>query len=61
LIAGLSFYIKAAFKLSHFLLCAVPVAVFFSYYFLYAKRWWIYEMLFGLLLISIVYFQFNTF
>jgi hypothetical protein len=61
LIAGLSFYIKAAFQLSHFLLCAVPGAVFFSYYFLYAGRKWFYEILFGLLLISIVYFQFNTF
>lgn len=61
LIACFSFYVKAAFQLSHFLLCAVPVAVFFSYYFLYAKRKWFYEMLFGLLLISIVYFQFNTF
>ncbi len=61
LIAGLSFYTEAAFQLNHFLLCAVPVAVFFSYYFLYAKRKWFYELLFGLLLISIVYFQFNTF
>jgi hypothetical protein len=61
LIACLSFYIKDAFQLSHFLLCAVPLAVFFSYYFLYAKRKWFYEILFGLLLISIVYFQFNTF
>jgi len=61
LMAGLSFYIKAAFQLTHFLLCAVPAAVFFSYYFLYARRRWFYELLFGLLLISIVYFQFNTF
>ena len=61
LIAAASFYVKAAFELNHFLLCAVPVAVFFSYYFLYAKRKWFYEVLFGLLLISIVYFQFNTF
>jgi hypothetical protein len=61
LIAGLSFYIKAAFRLDHFLLCTVPAAVFFAYYFLYAKRKWFYEVLFGILLISIVYFQFNTF
>jgi hypothetical protein len=61
LIAGLSFYIKAAFQLSHFVLCAVPVAVFFSYYFLYATRKWFYEWLYALLLILIVYFQFNTF
>ncbi|HAL81964.1 MAG TPA: hypothetical protein DCO83_06830 [Mucilaginibacter sp.] len=61
LIAGLSFNVKAAFTLNHFLLCAVPGAVFFAYYFLYARRKWFYEVLFGLLLISIVYFQFNTF
>jgi hypothetical protein len=61
LIAALSFYIKAAFRLDHFLLCGVPAAVFFAYYFLYAKRKWFYEVLFGILLISIVYFQFNTF
>ncbi|CAN5308707.1 hypothetical protein BH09BAC6_BH09BAC6_34450 [soil metagenome] len=60
-VAGLSFYIKAAFHLNHFLLCAVPAAVFFSYYFLYAKRRWFYETLFLVLLISIIYFQFNTF
>jgi hypothetical protein len=61
LIACLSFYIKDAFHLNHFLLCAVPAAVFFSYYFLYAKRKWFYETLFALLVISIIYFQFNTF
>jgi len=61
LIVALTFYIKAAFQLPHFLLCAVPASVFFSYYFLYAKRKWFYEVLFGLLLIMIVYFQFNTF
>ena len=61
LIAVLSFYVKAAFQLNHFLWCAIPAAVFFSYYFLYARRKWFYEMLFGLLLIMIVYFQFNTF
>ncbi len=61
LIGGFSFYTKAAFHLNHFLLCTVPVAVFFSYYFVYAKRKWFYETLFALLLIGIVYFQFNTF
>ena len=61
LIAGLSFYVKAQFNLNHFLLCAVPAAIFFAYYFLYAANKWVYEILFLLLLISIVYFQFNTF
>ena len=61
IIAGLSFYIKKEFHLAHFLLCAVPLAVFFSYYFLYATRRWFYESLFLLLVGSIIYFQFNTF
>lgn len=60
-IGGLSFYVKAEFKLNHFLLCAVPAAVFFSYYFLYATRRWFYEFLFLVLISSIIYFQFNTF
>lgn len=61
LIAGFSFYVQSDFHLTHFLLCAVPAAVFFAYYFLYATSKWIYETLFFLLLISIIYFQFNTF
>jgi len=61
LITGLSFYVKAQFSLTHFLLCTIPVAVFFAYYFLYASARWFYESLFFILLLSIVYFQFNTF
>lgn len=61
LIAGASFYVKEQFNLNHFLLCAVPVAVFFAYYFLYAGKKWFYESLFFLLLAGIIYFQFNTF
>ncbi|ASU36135.1 DUF6427 family protein [Mucilaginibacter xinganensis] len=61
LIASLSFYVKTPFNLNHFLLCAVPCSVFFSYYFLYAKNKWFYESLYLLLLISIIYFQFNKF
>ena len=61
LIAAVTFYVRAAPQLSHFLLCAVPMAIFFAYYFLYASRKWFYEVLYGLLLVAIVYFQFNTF
>ena len=61
ILAGLSFYVKAHFQMSHFLLCAIPAAVFFSYYFLYAGVRWFYESLFFLLLAGIIYFQFNTF
>ena len=61
IIAGLCFYVKAEFNLSHFLLCAIPAAIFFAYYFLYATSKWVYETLYFLLLVSIIYFQFNTF
>lgn len=61
LIAGFSFYVRTDFHLDHFLLCAVPAAVFFAYYFLYATTRWFYESLYILLLASIIYFQFNTF
>ncbi len=60
-IAGAAFYVEPRFQLNHFMLCAVPVAVFFSYYFLYAGKKWVYESLFLILLASIIYFQFNTF
>jgi hypothetical protein len=61
IIATLSFYVKVNFLLNHFLLCAVPCAVIFSYYFLYATRRWFYESLYILLVLGIIYFQFNTF
>lgn len=61
LIAGLSFYVKAQFSLTHFLLCVIPLSIFFAYYFLYAGTRWFYESLFFILLAGIVYFQFNTF
>lgn len=60
-IAGLAIYVHPVYGLSHFLLCVVPLAVFFAYYFLYARKRWFYETLFFLLLASIIYFQFNTF
>ncbi|WDF55086.1 DUF6427 family protein [Mucilaginibacter sp. KACC 22063] len=60
-IGGLAFYVKADFRLSHFLLCAVPASIFMAYYFLYATRRWLYEILFLILISSIIYFQFNTF
>lgn len=60
-VCSITFYTQAAFRLEHFLLCAVPCTVFFAYYFLYAPRKWLSEALFLLLLAGIIYFQFNTF
>jgi hypothetical protein len=61
LVGGLSFYVRAQFNLNHFLLCCIPAAVFFAYYFSHATSKWFYETLYLLLFISIIYFQFNTF
>ena len=60
-IASLSFYVKQNFRVSHFLLCAVPASVILAYYFLYANKRWFYEIFYLLLVFSIIYFQFNTF
>lgn len=61
MITALAFYVKAIFVLNHFLLCAIPAAIFFSYYFLYSTRRWFYETLYLIVIISIIFFQFNTF
>ena len=60
-IGGLAFYVKPDFRLNHFLLCTIPLAVFFSYYFLHATTRWFYETVYFLLFAGIIYFQFNTF
>ncbi|MGI4021720.1 MAG: DUF6427 family protein [Janthinobacterium lividum] len=52
--------IKTDFSFNHFLLLVMPIAVITAYYFLYASKKWIYESLYLLLLISILYFQFNN-
>jgi len=59
LVLGLiSFYLKSDFRVYHFLLCAPPAAVMMAYYFVQAgKKRWIYEGLYLLLLLTIVYFQ----
>jgi hypothetical protein len=61
IVAAFSFYVRPQFGLSHFLLCTVPIAIFFAYYFLYAGKRWVYESLFVFLIASIIYFQFNNF
>lgn len=61
LLSLFSVYVRAAFNLNHFILSAISVSVFFSYYFLNAKQKWFYETLYFVLIISIIYFQFNTF
>src|SRR5690606_32299481 len=54
----LSFYLNAELAVNHFLLCVPPIAVYMSYYFSYATKRWFYESVFGLLVLTVIYFQF---
>lgn len=54
----LSFYVKADFKLYHFLLAVPPGAVILAYYFANATKRWFYESLFFATIIAIQYFLF---
>lgn len=54
----ISFYLKADFRIYHFLLCGPPAAVMMAYYFVQAgKKRWIYEGLYLMLVGFIIYFQ----
>lgn len=54
----LSFYLKTDTRIDHFLLSVAPIAVILSYYFMNAKKKWIYESLFLMMIIFVIYFQF---
>ncbi|HET8829200.1 MAG TPA: DUF6427 family protein [Pelobium sp.] len=58
LMAVLTFYLGPGFRINHFLLCAVPVGLSLSYYFVNAKKKWVFETLFLATIAVIIYFQF---
>lgn len=58
LMAVLTFYLGPGFRINHFLLCAVPVGLSLSYYFVNAKKKWVFETLFLTTIAVIIYFQF---
>jgi len=59
LLALISFYLKAGeVRIYHFLLAVPPVSIFMAYYFLHARKRWVYETLYFLLAGFIIYFQF---
>ncbi len=58
LVSMLSFYIKPSVTVAHFLLCVAPGAVLLAYYFSNAKKRWLYESLFAILVVCIQYFLF---
>ncbi|MGJ1284372.1 DUF6427 family protein [Sphingobacterium spiritivorum] len=53
-----SFYLNPVISESHFLLCAPPITIYLAYYFTYAKNKWIYESLYAIIIMAIIYFQF---
>jgi len=57
---GFNFALRTKHSLLHCLILASPVSVYTSYYFIFARRKWIYESVFLVLLIATLYFQFHT-
>lgn len=53
----ISFYLKEDLRLYHFLLCVPPVAVLMAYYFVHASTRWLYESMYFVLVVGIIYFQ----
>ncbi len=53
-----TFYLKSDPRINHFLLGAIPLAIYISYYFVHAKKPWFFESLFVITLGVIIYFQF---
>jgi hypothetical protein len=57
ILAILSFYLKQQVRIYHFLLAVPAASIFMGYYFLHAKKAWVYESLYFLLVAFIIYFQ----
>lgn len=56
-LAMISFYLKPHVRVYHFLLGVPAASVFMAYYFLHAKKRWVFESLYFLLVAFIIYFQ----
>lgn len=58
ILIGASFYLNEKININHFLLCAPPLAIYLAYYFSYAKIKWLYEGIYVVIILTILYFQF---
>lgn len=56
LIVG-SFFLMKGLTVNHFLLCVPPIAIYLAYYFTHSKHKWIFESLYLLIFLFIIYFQ----
>jgi len=54
---GISFYLKSNYSIAHLQLLSAPMAVFLAYYFISAKKKWVYESLFIIICSFIYIFQ----
>src|SRR5690606_17805983 len=53
-----SFYLNEKITINHFLLCAPPLSIYLAFYFSHAKTKWLYETLYFIIILTILYFQF---
>lgn len=53
-----SFYLNNHITINHFLLCAPPIAIYLAFYFMNSKNKWVYEVLYFVIVLTIIYFQF---
>lgn len=58
LLVAASFYLNKNITINHFLLCVPPLSIYLAYYFTHAKRKWVYESLYVLIIVGILYSQF---
>lgn len=54
-----SFYLNDHITVNHFLLCAPPIAIYLAFYFTNSKSKWTYEILYMVIIATILYFQFT--
>lgn len=52
-----SFYLNDHITINHFLLCVPPLSIYLAFYFTHAKIKWLYEGLYMVIVLTILYFQ----
>lgn len=58
LLVIVSFYLNENTTINHFLLCVPPLSIYLAYYFTHAKKKWLYESVYALIVLGILYSQF---
>ncbi len=58
---GFTFAFQARHTLLHFLIWVCPLSIYMAYYFIFARKRWIYELVFLGIFILVVYFQVNSY